>query len=192
MKLIFATANEHKVQEIRAMLQGICDVVPMSEVGIHHALPEDFDTLELNSSQKAEYIYSATGQDCFADDTGLEVEILGGAPGAFSARFAGNHCSPNDNIVKLLALLEGKSHRTARFRTVITLILHGQRHQFAGTVDGEILTQRRGEGGFGYDPIFRPLGYNQSFAEMPPDLKNQISHRGRALQAMVDFLKSKQ
>lgn len=189
MRLIFATNNSHKLREIKQVIGTLCTICTPADVGLKGEIPEDFDTLEANSLQKAEYIYAATGSDCFADDTGLEVEILNGAPCVYSARYAGPQCSPRDNMRKLLAQMEGQNHRTARFRTVISLILNGERYQFEGVVDGEILTVQTGEGGFGYDPIFRPIGYSDSFAQMSPELKNSLSHRGRAVTKMVNFLK---
>lgn len=189
MQLIFATGNPHKLSEIRQLLDGVSSVITPADVGLEGEIPEERDTLEGNSLQKAEYIYSATGRSCFADDTGLEVEYLHGAPGVYSARYAGTHCSPRDNIRKLLAALEGTTHRAARFRTVITLIHDGARHQFEGIVEGDILPAPTGDGGFGYDPIFRPVGHRESFAQMGAEQKNLLSHRGRALAQMVDFLK---
>ncbi len=190
MKLIFATHNAHKVQEIEQALGGLCEVISATQAGFTEELPEDKGTLLGNSMQKAMTIFRQTDADCFADDTGLEVEALGGAPGAFSARYAGPQCSPQDNIRKLLEELKGEAHRKARFRTVISLIYQGEPHTFEGIVEGEILTEEWGAGGFGYDPIFRPSGYDISFAQMPLEEKNRISHRGRAIAAMADFLRA--
>ncbi|PIE84528.1 MAG: non-canonical purine NTP pyrophosphatase, RdgB/HAM1 family [Bacteroidia bacterium] len=190
MRLIFATHNDHKVHEIQEALGGLCEVVSATAAGFPEELPEDRGTLLGNSMQKAMAIFERTGSDCFADDTGLEVEALKGAPGAFSARYAGPQCSPQDNVRKLLEELAGKENRRARFRTIITLIYKGQPKAFEGIVEGEILTEEWGLGGFGYDPIFRPTGYEMSFAQMPLEEKNRISHRGRAIAAMADFLRA--
>ncbi len=173
------------------MLSGLCELVSASAVGFSEPIPEDFDTLEANSLQKASFIFHALEGRwaTVSDDTGLEVDYLGGAPGAFSARYAGPGCSFADNVAKLLGALEGVKHRSARFRTVITLIEpSGEARQFEGSVAGEILTAPSGGEGFGYDPIFRPLGYNSTFAQMPLEQKNQLSHRGRAIRALVDYL----
>lgn len=188
VRLVFATHNQHKVEEARPMLKDVAALLMPREYGLIGDFPEDFDTLEGNAWQKCEYVYAATGENCFADDTGLEVEILGGAPGVFSARYAGPECDAGANIDKLLRALDGQAHRAARFRTVVALVIDGERHTFEGCVDGEILTERRGVAGFGYDPIFRPCGYSESYAEMSLEEKNALSHRARALAAMRDFL----
>ncbi len=188
LELVVASHNAHKIEEIQAVLSDICILKSADQAGVCGEIPEDFDTLEQNSRQKAEYVHRATGLDCFADDTGLEVEALDGRPGAFSARYAGPGCSFEDNISRLLEELEGKGNRAARFRTVITLFLGGNRYTFEGEVRGDILLARQGKEGFGYDPVFRPEGYEESFAQMPLSLKNTLSHRGRAIQAMRTFL----
>ena len=190
LPLIFATHNLHKLQEIAPLLPPFCELHRPAEYGITRELPEDFDTIDENAQQKAEYVYAATHADCFADDTGLMVEMLNGAPGAFSARYAGSDCNYQDNIDKLLQQMEGMSHRDATFRTTIVLILRGERYFFHGEITGEILREQRGTGGFGYDPIFRPYGYQQTFAEMSLEQKDQISHRARAVQALAQFLTS--
>ena len=191
-RLIFATNNKHKVEEVRAALDGIVEIVTLAEAGLSGEIPETADTLQGNALQKAQWVWDRTHTDCFADDTGLEVDALGGAPGVYSARYAGEHCSFDDNINKLLAALEGKSNRSADFRTVICLIEGGEPKYFEGRVDGQILNERHSNGeGFGYDPVFMPDRLALSFAEMPLDVKNQISHRGLAVQKLVAYLKQK-
>ncbi len=189
-KLIFATNNKHKVEEVRAALGGMVQIVTLAEAGLSGEIPETADTLQGNALQKAQWVWERTGMDCFADDTGLEVDALGGAPGVYSARYAGEHCSFDDNIDKLLAALDGQNNRRADFRTVICLIEGGEPKYFEGRVDGQILTERHSNGeGFGYDPIFMPDRFALSFAEMPLDVKNTISHRGLAVQKLVEYLK---
>jgi len=189
-KLIFATNNKHKVEEVRAALDGIVEIVTLAEAGLSGEIPETADTLQGNALQKAQWVWERTHTDCFADDTGLEVDALGGAPGVYSARYAGEHCSFDDNINKLLAALDGQSNRKADFRTVICLIEGGETHYFEGRVDGQILTERHSNGeGFGYDPIFMPDRFAVSFAEMPLDVKNTISHRGLAVKKLAEYLK---
>ncbi|MBR3938466.1 MAG: non-canonical purine NTP diphosphatase [Bacteroidales bacterium] len=189
--LIFASNNKHKLEEIRNLLEGIVKIKSLKEIGLEGDIPETADTLEGNATQKAEWVYSRTGMDCFADDTGLEVEALNGEPGVYSARYAGENCSFADNVNKLLKALEGHSNRNARFRTAICLIENGEKKYFEGIVNGTITTFEAGNEGFGYDPIFLPEGHNKTFAEMPLDIKNKISHRGRAIQKLVEYLKSK-
>ena len=189
-KLIFATNNKHKVEEVRAALDGMVQIVTLAEAGLSGEIPETADTLQGNALQKAQWVWERTGMDCFADDTGLEVDALGGAPGVYSARYAGEHCSFDDNINKLLAALEGRTDRRADFRTVICLIEGGEPKYFEGRVDGQILTERHSNGeGFGYDPVFMPDRFALSFAEMPIDVKNRISHRGLAVQKLAEYLK---
>lgn len=200
-RLIFATNNKHKVEEVRAALDGIVEIVTLAEAGLSGEIPETADTLQGNALQKAQWVWDRTHTDCFADDTGLEVDALGGAPGVYSARYAGEHCSFDDNIDKLLAALEGKSNRRADFRTVICLIEGGEPKYFEGRVDGQILTERHiyvdrdrsgAKGvyrGFGYDPVFMPDRFALSFAEMPLDVKNTISHRGLAVKKLAEYLK---
>ena len=190
--LIFATNNRHKLQEVSEMLKGIVNIRSLAEMGLEGDIPETADTLQGNALQKAQWVYDRTGMDCFADDTGLEVEALGGAPGVYSARYAGEHCSFDDNIDKLLAALDGEINRRADFRTVICLIENGEPRYFEGRVDGVILTERYGKEGFGYDPVFLPDRFAVSFAEMPLEVKNSISHRGRAVQALVEYLSENQ
>ncbi len=188
-ELIFATNNKHKLSEVRPMLEGKVLIHSLSEIGLDGDIPETADTLEGNALQKAQWVYERTGRDCFADDTGLEVDVLGGAPGVYSARYAGEGCSFDDNMDKLLAALDGVENRRARFRTVICLLENGQPHYFEGRVEGRILTEKHGTEGFGYDPIFQPDDSGVPFAEMDMESKNRISHRGRAMVKLIDYLK---
>ena len=188
MKIVFATNNTHKLEEIRRMLRGSHQIVSLAEIGCHEDIPEEQDTLEGNALQKARYIKQHYGYDCFADDTGLEIDALGGRPGVYSARYAGEAKDSEANMRKVLAEMQGHSDRRARFRTVIALILGNEEHLYEGKVEGEILTARQGSAGFGYDPVFRPDGYDRSFAEMDPDTKNSISHRGEATRKLAAFL----
>lgn len=188
-RLIFASNNKHKLVEVRAALEGIVEVVSLAEAGLEGEIPETANTLQGNALQKAQWVWERTHTDCFADDTGLEVDALGGAPGVYSARYAGEHCSFDDNIDKLLAALDGQSNRKADFRTVICLIENGKECYFEGRVDGQILSERHTNGeGFGYDPIFMPDRFAVSFAEMPLDVKNRISHRGLAVAKLKEYL----
>jgi len=187
-KLIFATNNPHKVNEVSAMLGKDFVLSRLEDIGCLKDLPEEQLTVEGNALQKARYVFDNYGTDCFADDTGLEVKVLGGEPGVFSARYAGEQCNPEDNIHKLLGKLEGLTDRKARFRTVIALIQNGQEYLFEGIVNGCILIEKRGNGGFGYDSVFQPDGYTVSFGEMDAAMKNKISHRALAIQQLVHFL----
>lgn len=187
--LVFATNNKHKLHEVKALLDGVVDIKSLADMGLEGDIPETADTLQGNALQKAQWVWERTHLDCFADDTGLEVEALDGKPGVYSARYAGEGCSFDDNINKLLAAMEGKTNRKADFRTVICLIENGQDRYFEGRVDGSILTERYGKEGFGYDPIFMPERFAVSFAEMPLEVKNQISHRGLAVAKLVEYLK---
>ncbi len=191
MKIRFATNNAHKLAEVQAVLGSDFTLVTPRECGINEDIPETQETLEGNALQKAQYLKEHTGLDCFADDTGLEVEALGGAPGVRSARYAtdGHDFEANNRL--LLHNLEGKENRKARFRTVIALILDGEEYLFEGIVEGEIATSASGVEGFGYDPLFKPEGRETTFAEMSSDEKNAISHRGRAVRKLVDFLTTK-
>ncbi len=188
MKLVFATNNCHKLDEVRHILGPHYELKTPRECGITEDIPETQPTIEGNALQKARYIYDRTATDCFADDTGLEVEALDGAPGVYSARYAGEHCSFEDNTAKLLHALEGSKNRRARFRTVVALIMDGEEHLFEGTVDGEITPEPHGDAGFGYDSVFRPDGYSDTFAQMSAEVKNRISHRARAVEKLVLFL----
>ena len=189
MKIVFATNNQNKLMEVRKILGNKFEVQSLEDIGCHDDIPEKGQTLEDNALLKAQYIYNKYHVDCFADDTGLEVDALGGAPGVYSARYAGGagHDS-NANMDKLLRELENNNNRKARFRTIIALIIDGKVTKFEGIVDGEIITNRRGGEGFGYDPIFLPTGYNKTFAELGTDVKNQISHRARATRKLADYL----
>lgn len=206
MKIVFATNNQHKLQEIRQILGNRVEVLSLKDIGCDVDIPETGQTLEENALQKARYIYDNYHIDCFADDTGLEVEALNGAPGIYSARYASmeNGAASHDseaNMARLLRELADQDNRTARFRTVIALILKKdvcpcgctsikQEHLFEGIVNGEITRERSGAEGFGYDPIFRPEGYDKTFAELGADIKNQISHRARATQKLAEYLKT--
>lgn len=189
MQLVFATNNENKIKEIRSMLGDLFEIITLQEAGIDIDIPEPHDTLEENATEKSSVIYKMTGHSCFSEDTGLEVIALGGAPGVLSARYAGEQKSAADNIAKLLQELKGKPDRTARFRTVISLIIDGQEHQFEGVSKGRILEQRQGNEGFGYDPVFAPDGEDRSFAEMGLAEKNKYSHRARAFAGLIAYLK---
>ena len=187
-RIVFATNNAHKLSEVKAVLGDGYELVTLREVGITEDIPETGATLDENASIKARYVYDRTGLDCFADDTGLEVEALGGAPGVHSARYATDGHDFAANNAKLLRELEGKDIRRARFRTVISLIRNGVEEQVEGIVEGRIATTMTGSEGFGYDPLFIPEGYDKSFAEMSAEEKNAISHRGRAVEALVKIL----
>ena len=189
MKIVFATNNAHKISEVKAVLGEGFELVTLKEVGITEDIPETGETLDENASIKARYVYQRTGLDCFADDTGLEVEALGGAPGVRSARYATDGHDFAANNRKLLKELDGETNRAARFRTVISLIRGGEEIQVEGIVRGTIATQESGAEGFGYDPLFIPEGRSITFAEMSADEKNAISHRGRAVAELVKVLK---
>ena len=199
MKIVFATNNQHKLSEVRQILGDSIEVLSLNDIGCHEDIPETGTTLEANAQQKAQYIYDHYHIDCFADDTGLEVDALGGAPGVYSARYAAIGCAatswqPIDhdseaNMTKLLNELGENNNRNARFRTVIALIQQGELHEFEGIVNGQIIRERRGGEGFGYDPIFQPDGYDQTFAELGTEVKNHISHRARATKKLCEFLK---
>ena len=187
-KMVVATNNAHKLKEIAAILGQEIELLSLKDIQCFVDIPETADTLEGNARQKAMYIYENYGMDCFADDTGLEVEALGGAPGVFSARYAGEGHDSEANMQKLLKELAGKENRKAQFRTVICLIRNGKEHLFEGIVKGEIIQEKRGGEGFGYDPIFVPEGYDLTFAELGDDVKNTISHRARAVEKLCQFL----
>ena len=191
MELVFATNNTHKIKEISALLDDRFNIIGLADVGIEEDIPEDADTLTGNALSKARYVHSRTGLNVFADDTGLEVDVLNGAPGVYSARYAGPGKSPDDNIVRLLKELDGITDRKARFRTVIALILNDKEYLFEGTVEGKIMYERRGTGGFGYDPVFMAEGFDRTFAELPLAEKNLISHRARATERLITFLEKK-
>ncbi len=188
MKIVFATNNKHKLEEIKEILGKDFEIVSLSEIGCHEDIPETGLTLEENARQKSTYIVEHYHHDCFADDTGLEVNALGGEPGVHSARYAeGTDHDSEANMRKLLSKLEGKTNRKARFRTVISLIIDGKEHQFEGKVEGHIATEKHGTEGFGYDPVFIPEGYDKSFAELGEEIKNQISHRARAVKKLAEY-----
>ncbi len=193
MKICFATNNYKKIEEVKAALGGRIEIVSLADIGCKVELPETGDTLEHNAFQKARYVRDNFRVDCFADDTGLEVAALNGEPGVYSGRYAGEPRSDQRNINKLLKALNGipNSGRKARFRTVIALLLEGKEYQFEGIAEGEILEQETGDGGFGYDPIFKPEGFSKSFAELTLVEKNEISHRGIAVSALIDFLSNR-
>ena len=208
-KLIFASGNPHKVEEAAAILGDAFQIVTPAEAGLTEEIPETGNTLRSNSLQKARYIYEHTGADCFADDTGLEVDILGGEPGVFTARYAGEACNPEANMEKLLLEMSRREYaasaarraglstpfatRRARFRTCVTLILDGQPHYFDGILEGQIAREKSGIKGFGYDPVFIPDEYpDRTLANLSPEVKNAISHRGKAVRAMAEYLKGLQ
>mgnify|MGYP001397016890 CR=1 FL=1 len=189
-KIVFATNNLNKLRELRSAVKDF-DIIGLKDLNITEDIPETGNSLKDNALQKAKYIYEKTGLDCFADDTGLEIEALDGRPGVYSARYAGPDCDSEANIKKVLKELKSHKNRKAQFKTVIALIIDGKKYFFDGKVEGEILKQKQGIDGFGYDPIFRPFGYDQSFAEMSLELKNKISHRGIAVDKLIKFLKNK-
>lgn len=190
MKILFATNNAHKLKEVQAVLGPTFELVTPHGCGVDEEIPEEQPTLEGNASQKAHYLHARTGLDCFADDTGLEVEALGGAPGVHSARYAtdGHDFAANNRL--LLRNLEGQTNRRARFRTVISLLLGGEEHLFEGVAQGRIIDHEQGSEGFGYDPLFIPDGYDRTFAQMTTEQKNAVSHRARAVRKLADYLHS--
>lgn len=188
MKLVFATNNKHKLEEIQSLLGNKIQLLSLNDIGCDEEIPEDYDTLEENALQKAEYIFKKFKINCFADDTGLEINALKGKPGVLSARYAGENKNSEENTKKVLKELVEEKNRDARFRTIISLIIDGKIYSFEGIVNGEILTEKHGNAGFGYDPIFKPKGYAVSFAEMSLEEKNKISHRANATKKLVDFL----
>lgn len=190
MKLVFATNNLNKLAEVQQMLPDSIELVSLKDIGCYEDIPETATTLEGNAQIKANHITETYGYNCFADDTGLEVEALNGAPGVYSARYAGEPSNADNNMDKLLHALDNASTRAAQFRTAICLNLNGEQFLFEGVCTGEILTEREGAKGFGYDPIFKPTGHPRSFANMTAAEKNAISHRGLAIQKLVNFLKA--
>lgn len=188
MKLVFATNNPHKLQEIKHLLNNSIELLCLSDIPCDDEIPENQETLEGNAAEKSFYIFDKYGLNCFADDTGLEIEALNGEPGVYSARYAGKERDSGKNMDLVLEKLSGTKNRKARFRTVISLVIDGHETQFEGVVNGEILEEKRGQTGFGYDPIFRPEESTSSFAEMTLEEKNKISHRGRAVQKLVEYL----
>ena len=191
-KFVFATNNAHKLEEVTAILGDKIELLSMKDIHCHADIPETADTLEGNALLKARYIFENYNMDCFADDTGLEVEALNGAPGVYSARYAGGEGHDSEaNMKKLLKELSGETNRKAQFRTAICLIEGGEEHLFEGVVKGEIIEEKRGNSGFGYDPVFVPEGFSQTFAELGAEIKNQISHRARAVQCLCEYLNRK-
>lgn len=190
MKLVMATNNRHKFEEVNQMLPAEYSLQSLQDIGCNDDIPETADTLEGNAALKSAYVKEHFGLDCFADDTGLEVDALDGAPGVYSARYAGEKASYQDNVDKLMQAMEGQSNRKARFRTVISLLLDGEEYFFEGVVEGVITPSAHGNDGFGYDPVFQPEGFDRTFAEMSMDEKAAISHRGRATAALIEFLKN--
>lgn len=188
MKLVFATNNQHKLQEIKLLLNNSIELLSLNDIGCFEDIPENQTTIEGNASEKAFYIFNRYGYNCFADDTGLEIDALNGEPGVYSARYAGAEKNAGKNIELVLHKLNKIKERNARFKTVISLVINGNEMQFEGIVDGEILEEKRGTTGFGYDPVFRPEESVLSFAEMSLDEKNKISHRARATQKLIEYL----
>ncbi|MFI3239516.1 MAG: non-canonical purine NTP diphosphatase [Bacteroidales bacterium] len=191
MDIVFATNNAHKLEELREIVGDRINILSLNDIDCHEEIVEDADTLEGNALIKARFVKERYGYDCFADDTGLEIVALDGAPGVYSARYAGEQCNAEDNIDRVLRELEGVENRSAKFRTVIALILGGEELLFSGEVDGVILTERDGIKGFGYDPIFMPVESGVSFASMSAESKNAISHRGRATAKLMEYLANK-
>ncbi len=187
-KIVFATNNNHKLSEIRDIVKDKIQILSLADIGCYDDIPETGDTFEDNALQKAQYIKDKYGYDCFADDSGLEVDILGFEPGVYTARYAGVRATSEDNMSKLLSALNGEENRNARFRTVIALIENGSHYIFDGVIEGQISKYKQGDGGFGYDPVFIPNGYSNSFAELGTELKNRISHRALATRKLIDFL----
>lgn len=190
-QLVFATGNEHKIREVATILKGTYDIVPMKDIGCEEDIPETSPTLEGNALLKARYLKEHFQVDCFSEDTGLEIEALNGEPGVFTARYAGLPQNTDNNMNLVLQKLSGSSNRKARFRTVIALLINEEEHLFEGIVDGRIAESKSGSGGFGYDPIFIPDGYEDTFAVLAPEIKQQISHRARAIAKLVTFLEKK-
>lgn len=190
MDLVFASHNNHKVEEVKALLPNFINLLSLNDIGCSEDIPETAKTIEGNALLKVEYVRKHYNLNCFADDTGLEVDALDGAPGVYSARYAGPAKKDVDNVRKLLQKLKDASNRKAHFKTVIALDIDGENQQFTGICKGEILKELKGENGFGYDPIFMPKGYQQSFAQMSQKLKNEISHRGKALQKLILYLQN--
>lgn len=188
MKICFATNNQKKIEEVKAALGNDVEILSLQEIGCYEELPETGDTLEHNAFQKAQYVKDHYRVDCFADDTGLEVDALEGEPGVYSGRYAGEPRSDERNIDLLLKNLGESSNRSARFKTVIALLMGDEKYKFEGIAEGEILNERIGSGGFGYDPIFKPDGFSRTFAELSMEEKNAISHRGKAVRGLINFL----
>lgn len=188
MKLVFASNNKNKIIEIQSMLPESIKILSLEDIGCHEEIPETADTIEGNAILKADYVTQKYGYDCFADDTGLEVNALNGEPGVYSARYAGEQKNADDNMNKLLEALKNEENRSAQFKTVITLNLNGKQYLFTGIAKGEITLSKTGTNGFGYDPIFKPENFDQTFAELALETKNTIGHRGKAVKQLIDYL----
>ncbi|WP_433816282.1 non-canonical purine NTP diphosphatase [Flavobacterium johnsoniae] len=188
MKLVFASNNKNKIAEIQSMLPESITILSLEDINCFEDIPETADTIEGNAILKADYVTQKYGYDCFADDTGLEVDAINGEPGVYSARYAGEQKNADDNMNKLLKALENNKNRSAQFKTVITLNLEGKQYLFTGIAKGEITETKTGTNGFGYDPIFKPENFDKTFAELPLEIKNSIGHRGKAVQQLIDFL----
>jgi len=188
MQLVFASNNLNKIKEIQSILKGSIQLLSLEEIGCHEEIPETAETIEGNAILKANYVTEKYGYDCFADDTGLEVTVLNGEPGVYSARYAGEQRNADDNMNKLLEALLDKEDRSAQFKTVIALNIKGEQHLFTGIAKGNIILDKTGNHGFGYDPVFQPENYTETFAELPSEVKNKISHRAKATQQLIDFL----
>lgn len=191
MKIVFATNNPNKLAEIRQLMPKGIVILSLKDIDCFEELPETSDTLEDNAAQKAFYVFDNYVQNCFADDTGLEIDALDGRPGVYSARYAGLECKPEDNIQKILGEMKGELNRDASFRTIISLVIDGKEFQFEGKVEGQITPEKWGEKGFGYDPIFLPDGHENSFAQMSMEEKSAISHRGKAVKKLIQFLEKR-
>ncbi|KRD09884.1 non-canonical purine NTP pyrophosphatase [Flavobacterium sp. Root901] len=191
MKLVFASNNQNKIREIQSILNGSIQLLSLEDIGCHEDIPETADTIEGNAILKANYVTENYGYDCFADDTGLEVEALKGEPGVYSARYAGEQKNADDNMNKLLEALKDEENRSAQFKTVIALNLEGKQHLFTGLAKGKITFNKTGNHGFGYDPVFQPENYKETFAELSAEIKNKISHRGKATEQLIDFLNTR-
>ncbi|WP_276380678.1 non-canonical purine NTP diphosphatase [Flavobacterium sp. H4147] len=191
MKLVFASNNKNKIKEIQSILNGTIQLLSLEDIGCHEDIPETADTIEGNAILKANYVTERYGYDCFADDTGLEVRALNGEPGVYSARYAGEQKNADDNMNKLLEALKDQENRSAQFKTVIALNLNGEQHLFTGLVQGNITLDKTGNHGFGYDPIFQPEDYHETFAELSAEIKNKISHRAKATEQLIDFLNAR-
>lgn len=190
IKLVFATNNENKIKEINALLTNSIKLLSLKDIGCYEDIPETANTIEGNAIMKAKYVYEKYGYNCFADDTGLEIKSLNGEPGVYSARYAGEEKNANKNMDKVLQKLVPFSDRAAQFKTVVALVINGKINTFEGIIEGKITSEKHGKDGFGYDPIFKPNGYKITFAEMPLSEKNNISHRGRAVKKLINFLNS--
>lgn len=190
MKIVFATNNKNKILEVQQLFQNVIEIISLEEIGCLEEIPETANTIEENAVMKANYVSQKYGYDCFADDTGLEVDALNGAPGVYSARYAGEQRNSDDNMNKLLKALSDKSDRNAQFKTVIALNLNGEQHLFTGIARGKITLKKTGNQGFGYDPIFQPEGYDATFAQLSLQEKGAISHRGKATEQLIAFLKN--